>query len=178
MSPHPNCVIQLIPWTPWCYMWGWHLLLECKCWFSSSGALSKSCYYSCFVKSSHKTRAQVLSGLGASSSKELHFGVCFACPLTCPAQSRNLNKTLVQLSAHNFPTPQVKPQGQFNWNWHKFRQIKIILNMIKKTHSCLWRKIINFQKILLHVLEPPGAALISAETIYGDFYSFIYSFIK
>lgn len=32
--------------------------------------------------------------------------------------------------------------------------------------------------MLLHILEQPGAALISAETIYGDFLSFIYSFIK
>lgn len=35
-----------------------------------------------------------------------------------------------------------------------------------------------FKKMLLHVLEAPGAALTSAETIYGDFHSFIYSFIK
>lgn len=80
-----------------------------------------------------KLKAQVFSCLGATFSKELHFGVYFACPLTCPAQTRNFNKTLLQLYAHNFPTPQVKHQGQFNWNWHKFRQINIILSMIKKT---------------------------------------------
>lgn len=66
----------------------WHLHLECKRWFSSSGALSKSCYYLFFVKllsQVPKFRAQVLSGSGATFSKELHLGVYFACPLTHPA---------------------------------------------------------------------------------------------
>lgn len=57
-----------------------------------------------------KLRAQVLSGSGVTFSKELHFVMYFACSLGCPAQNRNLNRTLVQLSAHNFPTPQVKLQ--------------------------------------------------------------------
>ena len=130
-----------------------------------------------------KLRAQVLSDLGSVFFKELHFGV-YSCLFSYTSSTKQQKafeqNTCRDLSVQNFPTPQVKLQGQFKWKRHKFRQIKVILSTIKKkkTHSCLCKKIIHFSKMLLHILEPLGTALICAETIYGDFYSFIYSFIK
>jgi len=85
-----------------------------------------------------KLRAQVLSDLGSVFFKELHFGVylcLFSYTSSTKQQKAFEQNTCRDLSVQNFPTPQVKLQGQFKWKQHKFRQIKVILSTIKKKNN-------------------------------------------